>query len=130
MQDFFTWSNQKSIILTFEAFKNRCLVYSNQLKKNRIRMLKSLSILEKMHPDNYWQLWRPDNLHSICLVDFTSSYVTKTAGNLPIQPDKIKSYIVQLSNIDDIRFNPNTIVLKNELGEMWKLSWPCVNRFH
>ena len=52
MQDFFTWSNQKSIILTFEAFKNRCLVYSYQLKKNRIRMLKSLSILEKMHPDN------------------------------------------------------------------------------
>ena len=45
------------------------------LKKNRTRMLKLLSILEKMHPDdtnvfasniiNKYEN-RPDNLHSMC----------------------------------------------------------------
>ena len=45
-------------------------------------MLKSLSVLEKMHPDDtnvfesniigkYFN--RPDNPHSMCLADFTSS---------------------------------------------------------
>ena len=107
------------------------------LKKNRIRMLKSLPALEKMHPDdanvfasNITDKYenRPDNLHSICLADFASS-VSKKAGDLQIEPDEIKSYTVPVSN-NDAELNPNIIVLKNELGEMRKRSQPCVIRFH
>ena len=52
------------------------------LKKNRTRMLKSLSTLEKMHPDdtnvfasNVIDKYENglDNLHSMCLADFESS---------------------------------------------------------
>ena len=60
-------------------------------------MLKSFSVLEKMHPYNTNVSApnidkcknRPDNLHSIsmCLADFTSSYVRKKADDLPIEPD-------------------------------------------
>ena len=54
------------------------------LKKNRTRRLKSLLILEKIHPDDINVFAcnidkyenRPDNLHSMCLADFASSYVT------------------------------------------------------
>ena len=49
---------------------------------------------------------------------------------MPIEPDGIKSYTVPLSNISDVKLNPNIIVLKNELGEMQKLSQPCVICFH
>ena len=83
-------------------------------------MLKSLSILEKMHPDdtnvfasNIIDKYenRPDNLHSICLANFASSYVSKKADDLPIEPNEIKSYTVPVSNIDDVKFNPlNTSV--------------------
>ena len=55
------------------------------LKKNRTRMLKSLSTLEKMHPDDTnvfasniidkYEI-RPDNLRPMCLADFASSHVT------------------------------------------------------
>ena len=38
---------------------------------------------------------RPDNLHSIFLADFESNYDTKKADYLPIEPDEIKSYIIQ-----------------------------------
>ena len=58
----------------------------------------------------------------MCLADFASSYVSKKADDLPIEPDEIKSYIVPVSNINDVKINPNIIVLKNELGEMWKRS--------
>ena len=101
------------------------------LKKNRTRMLKSFSTLEKMHPDdtnvfasNIFDKYenRPYNLHSMCLADFVSSHVSKKADDLPIEPDEIKSYIVPVSNINDVKINPNIIVLKNELGEMWKRS--------
>ena len=37
---------------TYEAFKYRCFVCSYCFKMNRPRMLKTLSILEKMHPDD------------------------------------------------------------------------------
>ena len=77
------------------------------LKKNRTTMLKSLSILEKMNPDNtnifasniidkYEN--QPDNLHSIYLADSTSSYVNRKAGHL--LTDEIKSYTVPVSNLD------------------------------
>ena len=63
-------------------------------------MLKSVSILEKMHPDDLIYLHlilstnfknRADNLHLICLADFASSYVSKREDDLPLEPDKIKS---------------------------------------
>ena len=73
------------------------------VKKNRTRMLKSLSTLEKMHPDDtnvfasnvigkYKN--RPDNLHSVCLADFASNYVSKKVDELRIELDEIKSFTV------------------------------------
>ena len=73
------------------------------LKKNRTRMFKSLSILEKMHPDetnvfasNIIDKYknRPNNIQSMCLANFASSDVTKKADDLSIEPDEIKSYTV------------------------------------
>ena len=49
--------------------------------------------------------------------------ISKKADDLPIEPDKIKSYTVPVSNINGVKFNSNVIVLKNELGEMLKRSW-------
>ena len=103
------------------------------LKKNRTRMLKWLSILEKMYPDDTNVFAsniidkhknRPDNLHSICLADFTSSYVTKKADDFPIESDEIESYTLPVSNINDFK------LVRNELGEMRKPSQPCLTRFH
>ena len=74
-------------------------------------MLKSLSILEKMHPDDAIVFTsnitdklenRPDNLHSMCLLNFASSYVTKKADDLQVEPDEVKSCTVPVSNIDDV----------------------------
>ena len=111
------------------------LYFPTGLKNNRTRMLKSLSILEKMYANGtnvsasniickYEN--RPDNLHSVWLPDLVSSYVSKKADDMPIEPDEIKSYTVPVSNINDAKLNPNIIVLKNELGEMWQRSRPCV----
>ena len=72
---------------------------------------------------------RPDNLHSMCLAYFASSYVNKKVDDLPIEPDEIKSYTVPVSNINNVKLNPNIIVLNNELGAMRKRSRPCVIRF-
>ena len=66
----------------------------------------------------------------MCLADFGSSYISKKSDDLRIEPDEIKSYTVPVSNIDDGKLNPNSIVLKNELGEMQKCCQPCVIRFH
>ena len=95
--------------------------------KKKTRMLKSLSILEKMHHDdtnvfasniidNYEN--RLDKLHSMCLADFTFNYVSKKADHLPKDPDEIRSYTVPVSNIDDFKRNLSIIVLRNELDEM------------
>ena len=65
----------------------------------------------------------------MCLADFASSYVSKKVDDLSIALDEIKSYTVPVSNINDVKLNPNIIVLKNELGEMRKRSRPCVIRF-
>ena len=108
-------------------------------KKNRTRMLKTLSILEKMHPedtdvfasnilDKYEN--RPDELNSMCLADFACNYVNKKVADMKLEPDDIKSYTIPVSGIDDVQPNPKVIVLKNELGEMRKRSRPCVMRFH
>ena len=56
----------------------------------------------------------------MCLADFTSSYISKKADDLPIKPDEIRSSTVPVSNINDVKLNLSTIVLKNELGETWK----------
>ena len=89
-----------------------------------------------MHPDdtnvfasNNFEKYKnqPDNLHSMYLADFASSCHRK-GDDLPIEPDEIKSYIVPVSNIDDVKCNLN-IFLENELCEMQKLSRPCIIRF-
>ena len=59
---------------------------------------------------------RPDNLHSMCLVDFVSSYVIKKVDDLPVELDEIKNHTVPVSNIDYVKLNPNIIVLTNEFG--------------
>ena len=64
----------------------------------------------------------------MCLADFTSSYISKKADDLAIEPDEIRSYTVPVSNINDVKLSLNIIVLKNELGETWKHSRPCVIR--
>ena len=90
-------------------------------------MLKSLSNLEKMHRDdinvfacNIIDKYenRPDNLHSMCLADFASSYVSKKVDDLPIALNEIRSYTISVSNITDVKLYPSIIVLKNGLGEM------------
>ena len=84
------------------------------LKKNRTRLLKSLSTLEKMHPDdanvfasNIIDKYenRPDNLHSICLADFVSSYISKKVDDLPTGLDEIKSYTVPVSSINGVKLH-------------------------
>ena len=72
-------------------------------------MLKSLSTLENMHPDDTnvfasnciykYENW-PDDLHSLCLADFASTYISRKAVDVPIEPDDIKSYSVPVANID------------------------------
>ena len=94
---------------------------------------------ENMHPDDTnvfasniidrFKNWL-DNLHSMCLPDFESSYVTKNADYLPIERDEIKIYTVAVSIIDDVKFNSNIMVLKIKFGEMWKRGRPCVTYFH
>ena len=97
------------------------------LKKNRTKMVKSLSTLETMHPDDtnifasniigkYEN--QLDNLHSMCLADFASSYVSKKVDDLPIALNEIRSYTISVSNITDVKLYPSIIVLKNGLGEM------------
>ena len=101
-------------------------------------MLKSQSILEKMHPedanifasniiDKYEN--RPDDLHSLSLADFASNYIGKVSGDVLVESDDIKSYTVPVSNVNDIEPNPNLIALKNKHGEMQKLNTPCIVRF-
>ena len=140
----------KSKVSTHEAIKrvlslpkrhsNIDVLYDpTSLKKNRTRLLKSLSTLQKMHPDdtnlfasNIIDKYenQPDNLHSICLADLTPSYVSKKVDNLPIEPDEIKSYTVPVSNINNVKLNPDIIILKNELGEMRNRSQACVICFY
>ena len=56
------------------------------------------------------------------MADFVSSYVSKKADDLPIDPEEMNSYTVSVSNINDVKLNSNIIVLKNELGVMRKHS--------
>ena len=73
---------------------------------------------------------RPDNLHSLWSADFSSSYVSKKTDDVPVEPDKIRSCSVSASNIDDVKVNPDIIVLRNELGETRKRSQTYVICFH
>ena len=67
-------------------------------------MLKSQSILEKMHPedanifasniiDKYEN--RPDDLHSLCLADFASNYIGKVSGDVLVESDDVKATLFQ-----------------------------------
>ena len=77
-------------------------------------MKKSISIYEKMHLDDANVFTpgiidkyknQPDNLHSVCLADLASSYVSKKADDLPIESDKIKTYTVPVTNTDVVKLN-------------------------
>ena len=65
----------------------------------------------------------------MCIADFPSIYISKKAGDVSVEPDKIKSYTVLVPNIDDVKLNSNIIVLRNELGEMRNRSCPCIIHF-
>ena len=102
------------------AFKYKCSYWyiPTGVKKKRTRVLKPLSVLEKMHPYDINVVTaniidkcenRADNLHSMCLADFASSYVSKKADNLPIEPET-ESCTVPVSSIDDVKLNTNIIV--------------------
>ena len=39
----------------------------------------------------------------MCLAEFASSYVTQKEGDLPIKPNKFKTYTIPVSNIDDVK---------------------------
>ena len=61
-----------------------------------------------MHPDdtnvfapNFINKYnnQPDNLHSMCLIDFASSCISKKANDLPIESDEIKNYTAPVSNV-------------------------------
>ena len=67
-------------------------------------MLKSLSVLEKMHPedtnvfasniiDKYEN--RPDDLHSLCLADFASNYISKKSDDVPVGQMMLKATLFQ-----------------------------------
>ena len=109
------------------------------LKKNRTRMLKPQSVLEKMHPDdtNVYALSildkyenRPDSLEDLCLADFVSNYESKKVKDLTVESEDIESYTVPVSDFVHVPSNSNIVVLKNNLGEMRKRNRPCVIRFH
>ena len=51
---------------------------------------------------------RPNNLHLMRLADFASIYVSKMAGDVPVEPNEIKSYTFPVSNID-VKPNLNII---------------------
>ena len=102
-------------------------------------MLTSLSILEKMHPEDTNVFAssiidkfenRPDDLCSLCLADFASNYVSKKSDDVPVESDDIKSCNIPVSNIDDIEPHPNIIAMKNRHAEMRKYNNPCVIRFY
>ena len=80
------------------------LYVPTDLKTNRTRMLKSQSILEKMHPedtnvfasniiDKYEN--RPDDLHSLCLADFASNYISKKSDDVPVGQMMLKATLFQ-----------------------------------
>ena len=114
-------TNKRVLSLPMRHSNIDVLYVPTGLKKNTIRVLKPSSILEKMRPDDTnvfacyiigkYKNWS-DKTHSMCLADFTFSYVSRKAGDVPIGPDEIKSYTVTVSNIDGSKLNPKIIVLK------------------
>ena len=77
-------------------------------KRNRTRMLKLVSILEKMDPDDINVFAsdnigkyenEPDGLDSLCLANFASSYLSQKAIDVP---DEMKSYSLPVANIDNV----------------------------
>ena len=103
----------KRVLFLFFRHSNIGVLYvPTSLKKNRTRMLKSLSVSEKMYPgytnvfvfsiiDKYENGW--DNLHPMCLADFASNYVSKKADDLLIELFKSKALPHPISNIDDVK---------------------------
>ena len=102
------------------------------LKKNRTRMLKTPSVLQIMDPDDT-DIFGPsiivknqncsDELEEMCLADFATNYMSKTA-NMHIENEDIKSYTVPVSVIDVSVHSTKFIALKNNLDKMKKQSHP------
>ena len=62
-----------------------------------------------MHPDdifasNIIEKYRnqPGNIDLMSFEDLVSSYVSKKAGNVPVEPDEMKIYILPISSAVDI----------------------------
>jgi len=88
------------------------------LKKNRTRMIKPLSVLEKMKcedtevfapniVDKYEN--RPNQLESLCLADFASNYISKFTTDKQVEPDDIESYTIPVGNIG-VEVNTNNVI--------------------
>ena len=105
---------QRVLSLPMRQSNVNVLYFPTGLKKYRTRMLKSLLVLEKMHPDdanvasNIIDKYenQPDALHLLCLADFAASYVSKKAGNVPIEPDDIKSDNFPVSDVNGVKTKP------------------------
>ena len=105
---------QRVLSLPMRQSNVNALYFPTGLKKYRIRMLKSLLVLEKMHPDdanvasNIIDKYenQPDTLHLLCLADFAASYVSKKAGNVPIEPDDIKSNNFPVFDVNGVETKP------------------------
>ena len=115
------------------------LYVSVVVKMNRTRMLKSISILEMMHPDhanvfasNIIDKYKnqPDNLYSMCFADLHPVISAKRQRSCQYSLMKSKATLFQCQVSDDVKLNLNITVLKNELGEMQKVSQPYIIRFH
>ena len=94
-------------------------------------MLKSISILEMMHPDhanvfasNITDKYKnqPDNLYSMCFADLHPVISAKRQRSCQYSLMKSKATLFQCQVSNDVKLNLNITVLKNELGEMRKVS--------
>ena len=96
------------------------------LKKNRTRMLKSLSILEKMHPviKIYLHLilltnTKIDQITYIQCAQQTLHPVVSAKMQMICQQNLMKSIATLIQQlINDVKLNPDIIVSKNELAKM------------
>ena len=95
------------------------LCVPTSLKKNRTRVLKSPPIVEEMHPDDtnisniIDKYENQQDLHSMCLTNFTSSYVSKKTSDASVESDGIKNCCIPVPNISD--YGSNWIQTHNHL---------------
>ena len=73
---------------------------------------------------------QPDNLYSMCFTDLHPVISAKRQRSYHYSLMKSKTTLFQCQVSNDVKFNLNITVLKNELGEMQKVSQPYIIRFH